>query len=277
PEKLTVARCAELDLPTADLVVLAVPSRRLPSAVAAHASSIPARAGLLVLAKGLVADGDAIALPSAYVAARTRARAVACLGGPGHAADALANGASLVVATRDAAFGHQVRDALRTAGLDADVEADVTGVELAGAAKNAAALAAAAASARGPNAAGAVAGKVFSEGGALAVHRGGRLASFTGLAGAGDLVATVIAAGSRNRRAGELLGAGVPPERIAGELGQAAEALHTVPLLARAAREDGLQAPALTELARLIEGEVPAERWVATVTAPRAGRGARAA
>ncbi|HEV2768716.1 MAG TPA: NAD(P)H-dependent glycerol-3-phosphate dehydrogenase, partial [Solirubrobacteraceae bacterium] len=121
------------------------------------------------------------------------------------------------------------------------------------------------------------AGRVFAEAGELAARRGGRPETFTGLAGAGDLVATVLAEGSRNRRAGELLGGGVPAESIAGELGQVAEALHTVPLLARAAREHGLRAPALTELARLVKGEVPAERWAATVTAPGGQRAAHAA
>jgi 1-acyl-sn-glycerol-3-phosphate acyltransferase len=282
--------CERLDLAAADLVVLAVPSRELPAALAAHGARIPRHAGVLSLAKGLIAPASPAAAqvpaigrpaggqsPTGYVAAHTAARAVACLGGPGHAAEALVNGASLVVATRDAAFGQQVCAALRAAGLDVQVDADVTGVELAGAAKNAAALAAAAAGVRGPNAAGAAAGKVFAEVGALAVHRGGGLASFTGLAGAGDLVATVLAHGSRNRRAGELLAGGLPAERVGDELGQEAEALHTVGLLAAAAREAGVRAPALDGLARMVDGELAPERWVDAVTAPRAPGGARAA
>lgn len=282
--------CERLDLAAADLVVLAVPSRELPAALAAHGARIPRHAGVLSLAKGLIAPASPAAAqvpaigrpaggqsPTDYVAAHTAARAVACLGGPGHAAEALVNGASLVVATRDAAFGQQVCAALRAAGLDVQVDSDVTGVELAGAAKNTAALAAAAAGVRGPNAAGAAAGKIFAEVGALAVHRGGGLASFTGLAGAGDLVATVLAHGSRNRRAGELLAGGLPAQRVGDELGQEAEALHTVGLLAAAAREAGVRAPALDGLARMVDGELAPERWVAAVTAPRAPGGARAA
>ncbi len=276
PEKLTVARCAELDFPTADLVVLAVPSRRLPSAVAAHASSIPARAGLLVLAKGLVADGDAITLPSAYVAARTRARAVACLGGPGHAADALVNGASLVVAGADAGWVRQLADVLTAAGLDIECSADVTGVELAGAAKNAAVLAAATAAVAGPNAAGAAAGKVFAEVTAFAQRRGGRPETFAGLAGAGDLVATVVAQGSRNRRAGELLGAGIPSAEIEPALGQAAESLHALPLLAAALAANGVTAPVTAGLAAVVQGTTSPADWARGVTTP-AGRNRRAA
>ena len=279
--------CERLDLTAADLVVLAVPSRELPAALAAHGAQIPRRAGVLVLAKGLVVPASPAAaqmpaigrpaggeVPTDYVAAHTTARAVACLGGPGHAADALNNGASLVVATRDGAFGHQVGAALRAAGLDVEVDADVTGVELAGVAKNAAALAAGAAAPRGPNAAGAAAGKVFAEVSALSVRRGGRPESFAGLAGAGDLVSTVMAHGSRNRRAGELLAGGLPAERIVDELGQEAEALHTVVLLAAATREAGVRAPALGALARMVDGELEPERWAATVTEPQGTRAA---
>ena len=86
----------------------------------------------------------------------------------------------------------QLADALRTAGLDVSTTSDVTGVELAAAAKNVAVLAAAAASLAGPNVAGAAAGKVFAEVDALARARGGRPETFAGLAGAGDLVATVV-------------------------------------------------------------------------------------
>ena len=113
---------------------------------------------------------------------------------------------------------------------------DVVGVELAGCAKNAAALAAAAASPAGPNASGAAAGKVFAEVDALARHEGSQPETFAGLAGAGDLVATVLADGSRNRRAGELLASGMPAGDIDSALGHTAEGVACVPMLAQRAR-----------------------------------------
>ena len=75
-------------------------------------------------------------------------------------------------------------------------------------AKNAAALAAAAAERFGLNAAGIAAAGVWRECVEFALARGGRLETFSGLAGVGDLTATVLAPKSRNRQAGELLGAG---------------------------------------------------------------------
>jgi glycerol-3-phosphate dehydrogenase len=266
PDNVSVSKASTLSLGGHDLVCLAVPARALPSVLAAFGERIPPRAGLLVLSKGLVPPFGT--LPSAFAAERSRARAIATLGGPAHAADALAHGASVVVASVDRGFARQLADVFGAAGLDVTMSTDVTGVELAGCAKNVAVLAAAAASAAGPNVAGAAAGKVFAEVDALARARGGRPETFAGLAGAGDLVATVVAAGSRNRRAGELLSQGVAPEEIPPILGHVAEAVDAVPLLSCAARDASVAAPAIDSLAALVEGRIEPERWAETVTAP---------
>ena len=95
------------------------------------------------------------------------------------------------------------------------------------------------------------------------VGAGGRVETFSGLAGVGDLTATVLAPGSRNRQAGELLGAGVAPDQIAARIGQTSEALDTVPLLAAAVKDAGIDGHALEGLAELIEGRLGVEDWVA--------------
>ncbi|MEA2190272.1 MAG: glycerol-3-phosphate dehydrogenase, partial [Solirubrobacteraceae bacterium] len=94
---------------------------------------------------------------------------------------------------------------------------------------------------------------------------GARPESFIGRAGTGDLVATALAPQSRNRRAGELLAAGVPAADIPGRIGQTVESLESVPLLARALNHAGLEAPVTDGLAKLISGELPLDDWVALV------------
>jgi glycerol-3-phosphate dehydrogenase (NAD(P)+) len=266
PDGVTVKRANALTLDRADLVCFAVPAAALPVAVGAHAEAIAQGSGVVVLSKGLVAPHGM--LPSAYVAARVNARAVACIGGPGHAGDALRSGAALVVGSHDEVFAMQLKRLLKDAGFDVTTTFDVAGVELAGTAKNAAALAAAAAGVNGPNAAGAAAGKVFAEVDEFARRRGGRPETFAGLAGAGDLVATVTAPGSRNRRAGELLGQGVPAARIGDALGQSSEALDGVGLLAATLRREGVPSPTLDRLAELVDGRIDSESFTAAVTAP---------
>ena len=265
PDTVRVVRAAELNPEGHDIVCLAVPAKALPAVMAAHGGRISSRVGVLVTSRGLVPP--LATLPSAFAAERCNARTVAVLGGPVHAAEMLDHGASVVVASIDAAFARQLADALRTVGLDVTISNDVTGVELAGCAKNAAALAAAAAAAAGPSIAGAAAGKVFAEVDALARARGGRPETFAGLAG-GDLVASVADSEWRDQSAAELLAQGVPPQEIGAWLGQASEAVDSVPLLAEAARAAHLHAPALDGLAALVEGRIQPESWTATVVEP---------
>ena len=278
PGSIRVMRAAELNPEGHDIVCLAVPAKALPAVLAAYGGRISQRIGVLVVSKGLVPPLGT--LPAAFAAERCSARALAVLGGPAEAAEMLDHGASIVLASIDEAFARQLADALRAAELDVTTTNDVTGVELAGCAKNAAALAAAAASPSGPNIAGAAAGKVFAEVDALARARGARPETFAGLAGAGDLVAAVVASSSPDRLAGELLARGVPSQEIGGVIGQAAEAVDSVPLLAEAARASHLEAPALDGLAALVQGRIAPERWAATVSQParsQAPRSIRAA
>jgi glycerol-3-phosphate dehydrogenase (NAD(P)+) len=136
---------------------------------------------------------------------------------------------------------------------------------MAGVAKNAAALAAAAAEPHGLNAAGLAAAEVWGECIEYGLAGGANLETFGGLAGVGDLTATVLAPGSRNRRAGELLGRGVPATQIPELIGQASEGLDSVPVCAETLASAGIEAPALQGLAALIEGRIDAPAWISTL------------
>ncbi len=256
------ATVSEIEFAGVDLVVFAVPSRSLPAAVGEVGAQISQRSAVLVASKGLVAP--LATLPSRYVADRVRARAIASFAGPAHADEAVMTGASVVLATGDEAFGSQLAGALGRAGLSVERTGDVIGAELAGCAKNVAALAAAAAgAARGPNAAGAAAARVFGEVHEHALRAGARSRTFIGLAGTGDLVGTVLAEGSRNRRAGNLLAQGVPASQIGPLLCATCEGLDIAPLLAEAMARTGAPREATSALAALVEGRITVEGWLA--------------
>jgi len=273
PESVAVRRAGEIELAGVDLVCLAVPSAALPAAVGSLGDRIGSRAAVLMLTKGLVQPLGQ--LPSDYVGERIRARAIASLGGPAHAREAAAGMAALVLGSSDQDLRAQLGEVFDRAGLVCERSDDVVGVEMAGVAKNAASLGAAAAEAHGLNAAGIAAATIWRECVAYALASGAELDTFTGLAGIGDLTATVIAPGSRNRRAGELLGAGVAAEQIPGRIGQASEGLDSVPLLAEAIARAGIEAPGLHGLSSLIAGRIDPGEWVAGLR--RAERTRRAA
>ena len=270
PDGIAVKRAADIELAGIDLVCLAVPSAALPAAVGALGDRVGYRSALLLLSKGLVAPMGA--LPTEYVAERLRGRAIACLGGPAHAAEAAAGTAALVPGSSDADLRAQLGEVFDRAGLVCERASDVAGVEMAGAAKNAAALAAAAAEPHGLNAAGIAAAEIWRECVDYGLVRGAELETFTGLAGVGDLTATVLAPGSRNRRAGELLGGGMPADQIRSRIGQASEALDSVPLMAAAVERAGVEASGMQGLAALIDGRMEAGEWVSGL---RRAEGAR--
>jgi 1-acyl-sn-glycerol-3-phosphate acyltransferase len=265
PDGVTAASISDIELCGIDLVVFAVPSSALPTAVGGVGARITERSAVLVLSKGLVPPQAT--LPTRYVSDRVKARAVACLGGPFHSGEAVTDGATAVLATTDDAFRRQLGDALEKAGIDVERTDDVVGVEMAACAKNAAALAASAAATSGMNAAGAAGGRVFSELERLGAALGGHPDTFDGLAGVGDLLATVLAPHSRNRRAGELLARGVPAEQVEAVLGATAESLSSVPLLAAACEKAGIDAPATSALAALVDGSIPPAQWIEDVRA----------
>jgi glycerol-3-phosphate dehydrogenase (NAD(P)+) len=268
---ISVCTVPDIELQAVDLVVLAVPCAALPSVIAQIGAGIAERSAVLVPSKGLVPPLGTT--PAAYVAERVRARAVAWLGGPAHAREAVESGASVVLATFDRDLRRQLAEALDESGLRVDATDDVAGAELAACAKNAAALASAAAASRGANLAGAAAGRVFSEVHDLALANGGRSETFAGLAGAGDLVATAMAEGSRNRRAGELLGQGVPVGSVAGMVDQTAESLATVPLLDEAFERSGIEAPVTAGLRDVLDGRASPDSWLDGVRAGARTRG----
>jgi len=228
----------------ADYVFLAVPSRALGEVIDSLAEAgLGGRTAVVSVAKGLVPP---LGLPPTIVMSeRFGAERVACVGGPGHAREMVRAGAALVAASSEEELAHALAQVFTRAGIVCEQSNDPVGVELAGAAKNAAALAAGATEAQGLNAAGAAAGHIFAEVWRYAEGMGARPESMIGLAGAGDLVATAI------------------PARI----GQAVEALESVPLLASALAAAGVGAPVTGALGRLIAGELPLDDWVALVRA----------
>ncbi|MGI8727845.1 MAG: 1-acyl-sn-glycerol-3-phosphate acyltransferase, partial [Solirubrobacterales bacterium] len=271
-DAITVARAADIEAAGLDLVCLAVPSASLPQAVGALGDRIGERSAVLLLSKGLVPPLGT--LPSEYVTERIRARALASLGGPAHAKEAASGTAALALASDDPDLRAQLGDVFDRAGLICERTRDVVGVEMAGAAKNAASLAAAAAEPHGFNAAGIAAAEIWRECVNYATSKGADLETFSGLAGVGDLTATVLAPGSRNRRAGELLGSGVPASQIPERLGQASEGLDSVPLIAAAVGASGESADGLEGLAALIEGEQTASEWISGLRRAERARGA---
>ncbi|MFN7276489.1 MAG: NAD(P)H-dependent glycerol-3-phosphate dehydrogenase [Betaproteobacteria bacterium] len=92
----------------------------------------------------------------------------------------------------------------------------------------------------------------------LGVRLGGRVETFLGLAGAGDLILTCTGDLSRNRRVGLALARGEPVERILAELGHVAEGVASAREVQRRARACGVEMPSSEAVCQRLEGKLQA-------------------
>jgi len=214
-----------------DLVIVAVPSAALRSTVASVAGSVAARAVLLSVAKG-IESGSLMRMTEVIADELPEAAArVAALSGPNLAPE-IARGlpAGAVVAAVDEAVSGRVVDALGGRSFRLYRNADLVGVELAGALKNIVAIVAGAVDelGAGDNAKAAITTRGLAEMTRLGMAMGANPLTFAGLAGIGDILATCTSALSRNHRLGTELAAGNSWADIEGTLPGVAEGAYTV-------------------------------------------------
>jgi glycerol-3-phosphate dehydrogenase (NAD(P)+) len=94
----------------------------------------------------------------------------------------------------------------------------------------------------------------------LGVAMGGEPATFAGLAGIGDLVATCTSAQSRNRFVGEQLGRGLSIEEISAGMNQVAEGVKTTAVAIELAERQAIDLPIAREVyGVLYEGRTAAD------------------
>lgn len=139
---------------------------------------------------------------------------------------------------------------------------DILGIELGGSLKNVIALAAGIADGLGygDNTKAALITRGIAEIARLGVKMGGKIESFTGLTGIGDLIVTCASVHSRNRKAGYLIGQGMSMQEAMDEVKMVVEGVYSAKAAAKLAKEYGVSMPIVEEVnAVLFEGKSPAE------------------
>jgi len=146
---------------------------------------------------------------------------------------------AITLAMSDPALAQRLARELHNPALRVYTSDDVVGVEIAGAVKNVMAIAAGICDglALGLNARAALITRGLAEMTRLGVRMGGRIETFMGLAGLGDLILTCTGDLSRNRRVGIALARGAGLDGILAELGHVAEGVQTAKEVLRIARE----------------------------------------
>jgi glycerol-3-phosphate dehydrogenase (NAD(P)+) len=262
---LQIALTANLDAALADceLVLVATTTAGLRSALRALAAAAPTLP-VVWLCKGFESGSAKL---SHEIAAEELPAATlrGVLSGPSFA-DEVARGlpTALTLASNDGEFAARLARELHAQSLRIYSSDDLPGVEVAGAVKNVMAIASGISDGLGlgANARAALVTRGLAEITRLGLKLGGRIETFMGLTGVGDLILTCTGDLSRNRRVGLRLAAGASLETVLHELGHVAEGVYTAREVSRLAAALDIEMPITRAVCRIIDGAVPARAAV---------------
>ena len=217
-----------------DFLVLAVPSP-FTRATAKKMSPYVAEGQIIVdVAKGI--EETTLMTLSGQIKEEIPQADVAVLSGPSHAEEVgrkLPTTCVIGATTRKTA--EYLQSAFMSKVFRVYTSPDILGIELGGSLKNVIALAAGIADGLGygDNTKAALITRGIAEIARLGVKMGGKLETFTGLTGIGDLIVTCASVHSRNRRAGYLMGQGKTMQEAMDEVQMVVEGVYS----AKAARK----------------------------------------
>jgi glycerol-3-phosphate dehydrogenase (NAD(P)+) len=259
PDAVRATTDAAEALDGADIVVLAVPSQTLRANLTDWAPLLPSSASLLSLMKGV--ELGTTKRMSEVICEVTGAPPdrVAALSGPNLAREiAEEQPAATVIACTDTARAEALQAACRTAYFRPYTNADLVGCELGGAVKNVIALAVGITEGMGfgDNTRASLITRGLAETARLGVALGAEPATFAGLAGLGDLVATCSSPLSRNRTFGERIGRGMSVAEVQQTTRQTAEGVKSCRSVLDLARAHDVYVPITEAVVRVChEGE----------------------
>ena len=185
------------------------------------------------------------------------AATVAVLSGPTFAHE-VAKGlpTAVTLATEDSALAEALRERIAQPTFRIYISDDVAGAEVGGAVKNVLAIACGVVEGKGlgQNARAALIGRGFAEMTRFGMAYGAKRETLAGLSGLGDLVLTCSSTSSRNYSLGKGIGEGRSAVELLSDRKTVAEGAFTAPVLARLAREKGIDMPIVEAVDALIAG-----------------------
>lgn len=187
--------------------------------------------------------------------APTKREAIVALSGPSHAEEVMAGDiTSVTAASADLKAAEKVQHLFMCDDFRVYTNTDILGVELGAAVKNIIAIGAGILDGLGygDNAAAALVTRGMVEIKRFGAALGADPETFDGLSGIGDLIVTCNSLYSRNRRAGKLLGEGVPASELSDRIGMAIEGMLTVQSTYELAQKLHIEMPITAAIYRVI-------------------------
>lgn len=249
------------DVAGSQLVIVVVPSVVMRSVASSLANVGLAEDAVIVsCSKGI--EKDSHLLMSEILAANVP-YPVGALSGPNHAEDIVQGLPSLtLIGFEDIEIAKAVQKRMSTGFLRIYTSSDVVGMQIGGAIKNVFALASGicAGLGLGDNARAALSTRGLAEMTRLGIARGGRMETFMGLSGMGDLVVTCYSDHSRNLTAGRMLAKGMPLDECLKQIGQVVEGVPNTLSTYQMSRSLGVRTPIVDAMYEILyNGKHPSE------------------
>ncbi len=252
-ESLRASNSLKETLQDADVVLMGVPSQCCRSVLEEAKPYIRPWVPIVSLSKGLE-QGSRMRMTE-VIESILPAHPVGILTGPNLAKEILqGQAAAAVIAMVDIGIAQALQKIFMSGLFRVYTNTDVVGCELAGALKNVIAIAVGMGdgSGAGDNTRSAVITRGLAELTRLGMAMGGQAATFAGLAGMGDLIATCTSPLSRNRYVGLQLGMGRSLEEIITEMSMVAEGVKTCGVVIELAKIHGVDMPITAEVNKVV-------------------------
>lgn len=255
----------------ADAVMMAVPSHGFRDVFRKAVGSIEVTTPIVSLTKGIeqetLATMTQVVMDEAPDHDSTR---TGVLTGPNLAAEIMAGQpTAAVIAMQDEETAQSIQNVLMGPTFRVYTNDDVVGCELGGAMKNVMAIAAGMSDGLGfgDNTRAALITRALAELTRLGVTLGGRPATFAGLAGMGDLIATCSSSLSRNHRIGVGLAQGKTLDEVVDEIRMVAEGVRTTKSVLGLASRTEVEMPIVEHVAQVLyDGVHPRQAVLSLMT-----------
>ncbi len=255
PETLRATDDLAAAVSKADVLVVAVPSHGARQVLEAASSHVRRRIPVVSLTKGL--EQGTLSRMTQVIGEVLPGHPAGVLTGPNLAREIMEGHAAVsVVGIEDPDIAERLQDVFSTGSFRVYTNDDVIGCEIGGSLKNVIAIASgmAQALAVGDNTRAAVMTRGLSELTRVGMAMGGKLATFAGITGMGDLLATCMSPQSRNRRLGEELGKGRKLDDILGETRMIAEGVRTADTVMELAARHHIELPICEKVHGVLTG-----------------------
>lgn len=223
PQGVTAFNNIDDAIKDAEYIVLSVPSHVIRFMCKQIKGKIPNDIPIISIAKGIEEGTDK---RLSVVMEEELNNPIVVLSGPSHAEEvAMKIPTTVVTSSKDMRYAMDIQDLFMANYFRVYTNDDLIGVEIGGAVKNIIALAAGVVDGLGygDNTKAALITRGMKEITRVGIVLGGRIETFYGLTGMGDLIVTCTSMHSRNRRAGLLIGKGMNVNDAIKEVGMVVE------------------------------------------------------